>query len=174
MNQQKISIPVIDLFAGPGGLSEGFSRYSRFTRDEVDFRVKLSIEKDEVACRTLRLRSFVRQFQNRTLPKAYYSYIRCTDAEEKDKILKVLEKLPEWKLAEQEVWEAELGKVDFDTLHERVRDAVNGAEQWVLLGGPPCQVYSRVGRSRLLGPGRELRELKNKQERERRSSLGPG
>ena len=50
-------IPVIDIFAGPGGLGEGFSA---LTIDEESlFDVRLSIEKEEVACRTLFLRKFV-------------------------------------------------------------------------------------------------------------------
>lgn len=77
-NSSKI-IPVIDLFAGPGGLSEGFSRYSDFVGSDMAFSVKLSVEKDPVARKTLRLRSFVRQFPEGRLPDAYYGYIRCTD-----------------------------------------------------------------------------------------------
>ena len=46
----KLAVPVIDLFAGPGGLREGFSRYSEFFADKsVQFNVKLSIEKDRVS-----------------------------------------------------------------------------------------------------------------------------
>jgi len=46
--------PVIDLFAGPGGLSEGFAASEQF-------RVALSIEKDPVAHQTLELRAFFRR-----------------------------------------------------------------------------------------------------------------
>ena len=56
-----MSIPVIDLFAGPGGLGEGFS--SLFNREnERIFKIKLSIEMDELAHQTLELRAFFREF----------------------------------------------------------------------------------------------------------------
>jgi len=51
------SIPIIDLFAGPGGLGEGFSAFSP-PRGRPGFRIRLSIEKDPAAFETLRLRSF--------------------------------------------------------------------------------------------------------------------
>ena len=51
-----MTIPVIDLFAGPGGLGEGFSR-SRLG----DFRIAISIEKDGMARETLRLRAAHRE-----------------------------------------------------------------------------------------------------------------
>lgn len=66
------AIPVIDLFAGPGGLSEGFSAH----RGTCRFQVALSVEKDAAAHRTLELRSFFRQFAPCQAPELYYRYIR--------------------------------------------------------------------------------------------------
>jgi site-specific DNA-cytosine methylase len=60
MTEHLEKIPVIDLFAGPGGLAEGFSAF-RFAGGNR-FRVCLSIEKDQYAHSTLELRSFFRQF----------------------------------------------------------------------------------------------------------------
>lgn len=168
MNQQKISIPVIDLFAGPGGLSEGFSRHSSFRASEVDFQIRLSIEMDPVARKTLRLRSFVRQFPEGELPEAYYDYVGCTNPKEKKKFLEVLENFPEWQHADHEAWEAELGQVNPEILHKRIQKALDGESRWVLLGGPPCQVYSGIGRSRHLGPGHEIRGIEDEKEREER------
>lgn len=66
-----LTIPVIDLFAGPGGLGEGFSAFtprpragSVSARSLPGFRIALSIEKDPSAWQTLRLRSFFRQFSS--------------------------------------------------------------------------------------------------------------
>ncbi len=53
-------IPVINLFAGPGGLCEGFASLVRDGSREFDIRV--SIEKDPVAHRTLSLRALFRSF----------------------------------------------------------------------------------------------------------------
>src|SRR5207249_9985191 len=67
-----MSIPVVDLFAGPGGLSEGFEGYRR--AGERSFRCALSIEKERHAHQTLLLRAFFRQFAKP--PKEYYGYLR--------------------------------------------------------------------------------------------------
>ncbi|WP_442896090.1 DNA cytosine methyltransferase [Bradyrhizobium sp. AZCC 2289] len=50
------TIPIIDIFAGPGGLSEGFHS-ANTAQYGLRFSSVLSIEKDPVACETLRLRS---------------------------------------------------------------------------------------------------------------------
>jgi hypothetical protein len=72
------AIPVIDLFAGPGGLGEGFSAARPRSesragfRGRRTFRIALSIEKDADAHATLELQSFFRQFAGRRVPEAYY------------------------------------------------------------------------------------------------------
>ena len=68
------SIPVIDLFAGTGGLSEGFSSLSR--EGVRQFDVRLSIEKDSVAHKTLSLRALFRSFPLGMVPSSYYKYLR--------------------------------------------------------------------------------------------------
>ena len=73
--QKRAAIPVIDLFAGPGGLSEGFASIE----DELGarrFDIKVSIEKDEAAHRTLALRALFRSFGREQVPDAYYEYLR--------------------------------------------------------------------------------------------------
>ena len=52
----KNNIRLIDLFAGPGGLGEGFSRINKKSK----FLPSVSIEMDKVAVETLRLRKLFR------------------------------------------------------------------------------------------------------------------
>lgn len=135
-------IPVIDLFAGPGGLGEGFSRYP--TKGEKRFKIKLSIEKDPSAHKTLTLRAFFRQFGEGKAPDEYYQYLR-------GEILKdeLYESFPaQAKAAEEEAQLLTLGKEDPNPL---IQKKLHGADHWVLIGGPPCQAYSLVGRSKILG-----------------------
>lgn len=169
----KIEIPVIDLFAGPGGLGEGFSRYGDYFGDDISFRTRLSIEKDKVAARTLRLRAFVRAFSGQPLPDCYYNYVRSATPADKETWAGEMAKLPEWKIASQEAWNATLGEVPFIELHDRIGEAIRGHDLWCLLGGPPCQAYSVVGRSRRMGVGEGIRQSGNdelqKAERERKA-----
>lgn len=137
-------IPVIDLFAGPGGLGEGFS-VLRSPRGSRIFKIGLSIEKDPLAHRTLLLRSFFRQFERRTVPEDYYSCIRG----EFD-IQSLFRKFPtQAKGANSEAICAELGTHDWKDIDRKIKNAIGRSRRWVLVGGPPCQAYSLVGRSRM-------------------------
>lgn len=145
------TIPVIDLFAGPGGLSEGFSRYAGWFGSDTSFRSVLSIEKSKPAARTLRLRTFFRKFSGRDLPEEYWAVLRGEHS------IEILHRFPEWGEASDDVWEAELGAIPLDDLHGRISARLAGTRNWVLLGGPPCQAYSLVGRARMTGIGFDAR-----------------
>jgi DNA (cytosine-5)-methyltransferase 1 len=146
------AIPIIDVFAGPGGLSEGFSRLCEFAGGSISFETRLAIEKDPVAAQTLTLRSFFRQFDHGSVPEDYYKVIR------QELPVSALEQFREWVAAQDKVWNVELGTVKEGELHTRIREALNGAKDWVLLGGPPCQAYSLMGRARMTGIGAAARE----------------
>lgn len=151
-------IPIIDLFAGPGGLGEGFSSY-RGPKGER-FKIKLSIEKDPIAHKTLTLRAFFRSFEREDVPDYYYRYLRGEI--EKDELK---EKCSEkWAEAEAEAQCLELGKDDLTGL---IRRRLDGAKNWVLIGGPPCQAYSLVGRATMSGQGLK-RENETEQEYQER------
>jgi DNA (cytosine-5)-methyltransferase 1 len=146
------AIPIIDLFAGPGGLSEGFSRFFEFVGGSISFQTRLAIEKDPVAAETLTLRSFFRQFDHRSVPDDYYKVIR------RELPVSALEQFREWDAAQEKVWNVELGAVEEGELHTRIKEALNGAQDWILLGGPPCQAYSLMGRARMTGIGAAARK----------------
>jgi DNA (cytosine-5)-methyltransferase 1 len=150
------TIPVIDIFAGPGGLGEGFSAFEDLA-EHCPFRIGLSIEKDEFARETLRLRSFFRHFPRGHAPKLYYDALRRKFplSELPDRLK---EKSPElwqqWKAADLEAMHAELGASveTHKAVAKRVDRAIGGKRKpWILIGGPPCQAYSILGRVRNLG-----------------------
>ena len=138
-------IPIIDLFAGPGGLGEGFSSLRDHKREPV-FEIGLSIEKDPVAHRTLTLRAVFRQLRGTKHIRHYYSYIRNEiDETTFRKVPAVAEAFAH---AEKEARCLELGKADEGGIDNEIRAALGGKDTWVLIGGPPCQAYSLAGRSR--------------------------
>lgn len=143
-----MTIPVIDIFAGPGGLGEGFATYTPSTaKTEPVFRIQASAEMDCDAACTLRLRAFFRMFPKGHAPKSYYDYAAGRRAEPWTKKTE-----PEWLAACSEAMQLELGRKEHDSiLRERIRGIVQKDQPWVLIGGPPCQAYSLVGRARNKG-----------------------
>ncbi len=146
MKRKQEKIPVIDIFAGPGGLGEGFSANANGSA----FDIRLSIEKDINAHSTLELRSFIRQFEPNKIPEEYYAVIRESKLDERGRLKRQLfERFPEaYAHARKEAWQCTLGQEDPLEVNRRIKGALNGAKDWVLIGGPPCQAYSVVGRSR--------------------------
>lgn len=141
--------PVIDLFAGPGGLGEGFASIAG-ENGKPRFRIALSIEKDAFAHSTLNLRAFFRQFPRDRAPEEYYEYLHGTLS----RTILARKFEDKWDNVQRETWHAELGSsaVNESRLHSRIEAALGThTKSWVLIGGPPCQAYSLVGRSRVIG-----------------------
>jgi len=164
-------IPIIDIFAGPGGLGEGFSSIQ--VNDESVFKIKLSIEKDVKAHETLRLRSFFRQFSEGSVPEDYYDIIREKSWPKRKALINELKTKHEveWENADEEAWNFELPypeEYDKDDekrggyspeeiasrhilIDNRIKQALGDNKDFLLIGGPPCQAYSLAGRSRNQG-----------------------
>jgi DNA (cytosine-5)-methyltransferase 1 len=136
-------IPVIDIFAGPGGLGEGFSAFAS-PDGSRKFRIALSIEMEDWAHKTLELRSFFHQFSDRNIPGKYYAFLRGEIT--RGELFKSFPASAE--NARNRAWKAELGVVEPAIVDRRIRRALGAADDWVLCGGPPCQAFSVVGRSR--------------------------
>ena len=138
-------IPIIDVFAGPGGLGEGFSSLGR-NLGKSFFKIGLSVEKDPYAHSTLELRSFFRQFATSDIPEDYYALLRGEITREE-----LFNRHPEQSsFAKNEAWCAELGSgQEFDDeLDRRIKKVIGNSNRWILIGGPPCQAYSVIGRAR--------------------------
>lgn len=138
-------IPVIDLFAGPGGLGEGFSSLLD-QKQQPFFEIALSIEKDPIAHRTLMLRAVFRRLRGTKDVRYYYSYIRGEIDEVAFRDIPAVATAFEHAAVEARC--LELGKSDEANIDREIRAALKGQETWVLIGGPPCQAYSLAGRSR--------------------------
>lgn len=99
----KRTFTFIDLFAGCGGLSEGFYMEK--------FEALAHVEIDGVACKTLKTRM------------DYYGY----------------------KNSESAVLEADITSAD---IIQRIEKSVNGKKVDIIIGGPPCQSFSSLGRAK--------------------------
>ena len=133
---------VIDLFAGPGGLGEGFASLPEY------FDIGISIEKEASAHRTLLLRSFFRQFRH--VPEEYYEFLRGErGAKPEDELYKLKKFSKQYQRAASEAQCLELGRQNNKIIREI--DQIVGNDPCVLIGGPPCQAYSLVGRARNAG-----------------------
>ena len=140
-----MSVPVIDLFSGPGGLGEGFAS---FANGQV-FKIIVSAEMDKAAHETLRLRSYFRLLRaSKVGMDAYYDYCNGKNKEpwNSDATRKF------WDEAAEEALQITLGTPEGNKEVDEVLDSrLQTDSDCILIGGPPCQAYSLVGRSRNMG-----------------------
>ncbi len=108
-----------------------------------------SIEMESSAVDTLRLRSAIRVLREHDTPRtaAYKRFLRkeitfaevMEDSEFKLAYKKALEEVQQFELSETH-------RIESDLI---IRKALgNALDNWILIGGPPCQAYSLAGRSR--------------------------
>ena len=139
---------IVDLFAGPGGLGEGFASFDR--DGHRPFRIGISVEKEASAHRTLTLRAFLREHGARHggLPSQFVDFHAGQIAEPDWSAVDA----DSWRLAMEETRCLELGTeaatVAVDDAITRLR---RDFDDTILIGGPPCQAYSLVGRARSRG-----------------------
>ena len=135
-------IPVVDIFAGCGGLGEGFSTFRK--NDRFPFDVRLSIEKESAPIQTLWTRAFFHQFRETRVPCSYYEYL--SGDIDRDELAR---RYPgEANEAASRCMQLELGaSAGIEaTVADSIKRAKSKAKDWVLIGGPPCQAYSNIGR----------------------------
>jgi DNA (cytosine-5)-methyltransferase 1 len=143
--------PIIDLFAGPGGLNEGFSSV-RDEQGDFVFKTLASFEMDTLACQTLRLRATYRELvRSGGDLEPYFDYIQGKETWPDVLTGKFREA---YLAAKAHVYQVELGednRPEVDSYIERQLGPENERGHWALIGGPPCQAYSLAGRSRRTG-----------------------
>ncbi|MDR0630685.1 MAG: DNA cytosine methyltransferase [Holosporales bacterium] len=127
----------IDLFAGAGGLSEGFIR--------AGYTSLAHIEMDKYACNTLKTRAAFHWLKANNQLQKYTKYLQ--EKQEKEDGSKL------WSQVPQEIIDSVIHEtINEETIEEIFAkvDKLKGEKQIdILIGGPPCQAYSVIGRARM-------------------------
>lgn len=136
---EKDNLVAIDIFAGAGGLAEGFIRAG------IDFIAH--IEKDKNCCETLRTRLFYHFLRENNEEDFYYKYFRNEITREE-----FLQKYPEeFKEISRRVINVEINDLTIDFIFNEVDNVMKQNKIKnidLMVGGPPCQAYSLAGRAR--------------------------
>lgn len=134
MNRINKRLTFIDLFAGAGGLSEGFYR--------AGFTPIAHVEKDNYAALTLKTRAAYHYCIENNLQDLYKEYYY-----EKINREEFYNNIPFWEI--DTVINEEISDEKFDTIlakinEEKKRKDIKSVD--LIVGGPPCQAYSIRGR----------------------------
>ncbi len=132
----------IELFAGVGGLSEGFV--------ERSFKPIAYIEKDGYCCDTLRTRQVYFALKKKGKLDLYRQYLR--EEISRDELYK---HAPSDVLGA--VMNEEISESSTPELVNRIKERLKGNKLDLVLGGPPCQVYSLIGRAQNKGGENDVR-----------------
>jgi len=123
----------IDLFAGAGGLSEGFIREG--------FHPVAHVEMSKEAGNTLKTRLAFHYLSQNKKQKAYFSYLQNEISRE-----------DLWKRVPAEIIDSvindEISGKTIENIFGLIDVKLNSKKVDLIIGGPPCQAYSLVGRSR--------------------------
>ncbi|MCK5461155.1 DNA cytosine methyltransferase [Candidatus Gracilibacteria bacterium] len=125
---------ILDLFAGAGGLSEGF------WKEGFDFVGH--IEMDSYACETLETRSIYYYLKKTNNLEDYEAYVKGLVS--KESLVK------KYKLNEElkKIINAEIDDKNCDILISNMKKKLGNDDLLGIIGGPPCQAYSNIGRAR--------------------------
>ena len=123
----------LDLFAGAGGLSEGFIR--------AGFNPIAHVEMDRAACHTLRTRMAYHHLKKEGNLKQYTNYLKGNTKRKAfygsvpDDVIK-------------SVINEEIGEETLQDIFSQIDSLLDNQAVDLIIGGPPCQAYSVIGRAR--------------------------
>lgn len=124
----------IDLFAGAGGLSEGFIR--------AGFNPIAHVEMNKDACDTIKTRTAYHWLKEHKKTRIYNDYLK-SEAKNKEELWKHVPNHLIKSVINEEISEKTLPEI-FKTIDKEL----SGRKVDLIIGGPPCQAYSLVGRAR--------------------------
>ena len=123
----------IDLFAGAGGFSEGFKR--------VGFKPIAHVEVDVAACFTLKTRLAYYYLIENNKTDIYVQYLKGTISREQL-----------YSFIPSNIFDSVINLSIGDKNNSKIFDTISmlkgNSDIDVIVGGPPCQAYSLVGRAR--------------------------
>lgn len=123
----------MDLFAGASGLSEGFV--------QSGFEPVAHVEMDEAACYTIKTRIAYHWLASKKKTHIYNAYTNGKLS--RDELYSQVPK----KLISS-VLNEEIGEKTLPHIFSKIDSMLSGGGLDLIIGGPPCQAYSLVGRSR--------------------------
>ena len=132
MKSQSKKIRFIDLFAGAGGLSEGFIRQG--------FEPVAHVEMDKAACNTLLTRTAYHYLKETKNIHVYIDYLKGNI-----KRSELYALLPED--LRKSVINAAIGEDNNPDIFDKIDEINQGNKINLIIGGPPCQAYSLIGRA---------------------------
>ena len=135
-------INFLDIFAGAGGLSEGFMR--------VGYSPICHIEMDAAACNTLRTRAAYHYLLQNGKAEIYKKYLMGEIS--RDNLYSSVPKEVINSVIQKEISDSTLPGI-FKEIE------ASGKNVDLIIGGPPCQAYSLAGRSR--APNRMVGDKRN-------------
>lgn len=123
----------LDLFAGAGGLSEGFV--------QAGFEPIAHVEADAAAAATLKTRQVFHWLKQQNNIQPYINYLEGKIT--RDEFWNVVPK----NILDSVINEF-IGSKTLDSIFEKIDKILNGDKLDLIVGGPPCQAYSLIGRAR--------------------------
>lgn len=123
----------IDLFAGAGGLSEGFIR--------AGFEPIAHVEMNKDACDTLKTRAAFHYLKENDRVEEYYDYLKGKITRQE-----FWAKVPENLI--NSVINTEISAETLPFIFEKIDKELGKKKVDLVIGGPPCQAYSVAGRAR--------------------------
>lgn len=145
---------IIDLFSGAGGLTEGFHKYGN--------HIIAQVEKDKWACETLKTRAIYYYLKHHNDLELYFEYLsqksdyRKIDSNRQfiyNKYPVLQEKI------NKEIINKKFGDPFIDSEASAIQEIINSIHEAkiynkvqdvdLIIGGPPCQSFSLVGRGRM-------------------------
>lgn len=124
----------IDLFSGAGGLSEGFIR--------AGFKPIAHVEMDSHACNTLETRLVYDKLKKENNLQPYYSYIQ--GQQDRDSFINKFGT----KQISSSVINSSIGGNNNKEIFKLIKELQVESTVDLIIGGPPCQAYSLIGRAR--------------------------